>query len=62
MFTDRQLATLLAALWYWREEMCSQHAEIQRPYFACQGLAHWKPLSSREVLKLARLLKHQLAK
>lgn len=60
MLADRQLATLLAALWYWREEMCLQQLEIQQPYFECQGLGHFAPLGESEVLELAQLLAAQL--
>lgn len=60
MFADRQLATLLAALWYWREEMCLQQLEVQRPYFECQGLSRFAPLRESEVWELAQLLTSQL--
>lgn len=60
MLTDRQLATLLCALLYWREEMSGQELEIQQPYFACQGLEHFAPLTAPEVQELAQLLRAQL--
>lgn len=56
MLNDRQLATMLAALWYWREEMALQHLDIQEPYFHCQGLDRYLPLTVGEVLELAQLL------
>ncbi len=38
MFSQRELATLLAALLYWREEMSVQSVAIQRPYFKSIGM------------------------
>jgi hypothetical protein len=61
MLTDRQLATLLSALLYWREEMSGQQLEIQRPYFECQGLERFAPLTVNEVLELAQLFRVQLS-
>jgi hypothetical protein len=57
MFSQRELATILAALWYWREEMSVQSAAIQRPYFKSIGMPRAKPLVAAEIEKLAEKLR-----
>ena len=49
MLTERQVATLRAALLYWQEEMCP-HGELgMQPYLESPGL---EPLSAAETAEL----------
>ena len=49
MFALRETATILAALQFWREEMCSHSVEVMRPYFDAVGMAHIEPLTADEI-------------
>ena len=57
MFTTREPATLLAALLFWREEMCPHGREIMRPYFASLELEHVEPLSADDLERLSERLR-----
>lgn len=57
MFTIRELATLLAALQYWREEMSPHGRTIMRPYFAEVGFDNVTPLNVRELARLMQRLR-----
>ena len=46
MITDRQLATVRAALRYWQEEMCPHDESVMRPYLERPDI---EPLTSDEV-------------
>lgn len=59
MFTQRETATLLAALLYWREEMVPHGRTIMRPYFTAIGMARAKPLSGVEIDKLSERLRER---
>jgi hypothetical protein len=56
-FTARELATLLAALLYWKEELCPHGPDIMRPYLACLELAHLEPLAAGEIDRLSARLR-----
>lgn len=62
MYTKRETATILAALLYWREELCPHGAAIMGPYFKAVGLPRVKPISAAEIEKLAARLWADLAK
>ena len=49
MLTQRQLATLRAALQFWREEICPHGEVAARPYLETSAIA---PLTSDEVNEL----------
>ena len=61
MLTARETATVLAALLYWREEMCPHDRAIMRPYFAHFGLSRKKPLDAQEIEKLCDRLRTSLS-
>jgi len=56
MFRNREAATLLAALQYWREEMVPHGRAIMQPYFHDLKLDHLTPLNKREIAKLSERL------
>ena len=62
MYTKRETATILAALLFWREEICPHGPRIQRPYFRAVRLPQVKPLSAGEIIKLSKRLRARLAK
>ena len=55
--SSRELATLLAALLYWQEEMCPHGREIMRPYFETLELQQFEPLSAEEIREVSRRLR-----
>ena len=57
MFTTRELATVIAALLFWREEMCPHGREVMRPYLASLELEHVEPLSADEIERLSQRLR-----
>ena len=59
MFNQRETATLLAALLYWREEILPHGRAIMRPYYAAIGKPRCKPLTAAEIDALARRLRAQ---
>lgn len=59
MLTLRETATILAALQYWREEMCPHGRLIMRPYYLAVGCERYLPLRRDELpLLVARLKSH----
>lgn len=52
MFSSRERATVLAALQYWRQEMCPHGHTVMLPYFADFGLDQVKPLNVKEIGRL----------
>ena len=56
MLNHRELATVLAALFYWREEMCPHGQAIIRPYFKAVGFPRANPLTADEVAALSKRL------
>ena len=59
MLTKRELATLLAALRYWREEMSPHGRAIMAPYFRQLRLDRVRPLHIGEIDILQRKLHTQ---
>ena len=57
MLSPRETATLLAALQFWREEMCPHSVDVMRPYFAAVGMPHIEPLTADEIDGLMTRLK-----
>jgi hypothetical protein len=53
MLTPRELATLRAALLFWKEEMCPHDASLVRPYFDTPVV---ESLSASEIDQLRVLL------
>ena len=49
MFQPREVATLLAALLFWREENAPHGSDVARPYLAHFGLSEIEPLSVQEI-------------
>lgn len=61
MFSRREVATLLAALTYWREEMCPHGRAIMRPYFRAVGYDQVTPLNRTEIVRLSIQLQRFVA-
>jgi len=57
----RELATLLAALHYWSDEMARQKPAIQKPYFKAIGFPKARPLALDAIAKLSHRLRKELA-
>ncbi len=57
MFTARELATLLAALQFWREEITQSGTFAARPYFKLVGRKRIRPLEDAEITRLAAKLR-----
>ena len=57
MFTLRELATILAALRFWQEEMCPHGHGIMRPYFEAVEMPGVVPLSAEELDRLSERLR-----
>jgi hypothetical protein len=62
IYSKRETATILAALWYWREEMCPHGPKIMRPYFQAIGMPLAKPLSAHEIVTLSARIRTTLPK
>jgi hypothetical protein len=58
MLTAREVATILAALLYWQEEMCPHDPAVMRPYFETLKLSEFEPLTSKEIDKVSAKLRH----
>ena len=56
---EREVATVLAALLYWREENVPHGREIQRPYLEAVGKGHVEPLSEAEIHRLSERLRRE---
>lgn len=57
MLTKRELATLMAALCYWREEMSPHGRAIMTPYFRQLRIGRVRPLNTGELNILERKLR-----
>ena len=57
MSNPRETATILAALHFWREEMCPHDTSVMRPYFSDLELGHMEPLETDEIVQLMRRLR-----
>lgn len=53
MITLRELATTLAALMFWREEIAQSGNRTARPYLKSVGMKNVKPLSAEEIERLS---------
>ena len=62
MYTKRETATILAALLFWREELCPHDVKIMGPYFKAVGMPRVKPLSADEIERLSARLRAGLVK
>jgi len=62
MYTKREMAAILAALLYWREELAPHGVNIMRPYFKAVGLPRTRPLSVDETIKLSKRLRSNILK
>ena len=60
MLTVRETATIVAALIYWREEMCPHGRAIMGPYFLTAGCDQFTPLNRTEIARLSARLKTHL--
>lgn len=56
MFSPREVATILAALLFWREENAPHGPDVTRPYLDHFGLADVEPLSIEEIEDLCQRL------
>ena len=52
MLSSRETATVLAALQFWRQEMCPHGRAVMLPYVADFGLEQVKPLNVKEIGRL----------
>jgi hypothetical protein len=59
MITPREAATILAALLFWREEMCPHDRSVMKPYFVGLGLGEQEPLSATEIEELSQRLRNR---
>jgi hypothetical protein len=59
--TDREIATILAAMLFWQEEMCPHDPAVMQPYFEAVGLPAAVPLSSNEIADLSERLRAELS-
>ena len=59
--TDRELATVLAALLFWREEMCPHDPAMMQPYFETVGLPGIEPLSAGDIIALSERMLTELS-
>ena len=57
MFNTQELATLLAALQFWKEEIVTNGNEVARPYLDHVGMVGIEPLTMQEVKRLSRRLR-----
>lgn len=60
MFSPREIATLLAALLFWKEENAPHGPNVARPYLDHFGLADIEPLSVEEIEDLCQRLQRLL--
>lgn len=57
MLDARELGIVLAALLFWREEICPFGNDIARPYLKLVRMAGIAPLNSREIKRLSARLR-----
>ena len=57
MITLRELATLLAALAYWKDEITQSGDFSARPYLKTVGMGGVQPLNANEIDQLAAKLR-----
>jgi hypothetical protein len=62
MLTTRELATILAALTFWSEEIISNGDDFARPYLESVDMVGFEPLTTDEIEGLSeRLRKSQFS-
>ena len=57
MFDERELATILAALLFWSEEISPNGADVAGPYLKSVKMPGIEPLSVREINRLSARLR-----
>ena len=57
MLTLRELATTLAALIFWKEEITQNGHRVARPYLKSAGMTGVKPLTGDEIERLSDRLR-----
>ncbi len=57
MITPREVATILAALLFWQEEILPHDSLVMRPYFETLGLGSYDPLLAAELEDLSTRLR-----
>ena len=57
---DPEVATILAVLEYWKEEMCPHGHDSARPYWTRMKLGRIKPLAADEITRLSNRLRSNL--
>lgn len=57
MITLRELATMLAALFYWRDEITPHGDNSARPYLNEVGMSGMQPLDADEIERLSAKLR-----
>lgn len=57
MLDLRELATVLSALLFWREEICPFGYEVAQHYLKSVGMPGIEPLSSSEIKRLSTRLR-----
>jgi len=60
MFVRRELATVLAALRYWQEEITPHGEHAARKYFESLKLRGIRPLSAAQIVRLSKRLRTEL--
>ena len=55
-FTDREIATILAALLFCARRYARMPQTVMRPYFETLGLSRFEPLSADEIFDLSERL------
>lgn len=53
MFSARELATILAALHFWREEISPHERDLAQHYLKAVGMAEVEPLTVEEIEQLS---------
>jgi hypothetical protein len=59
--TNQEIATILAALLFWREEMCPHAEAVMQPYFESVGLPTAVPLGAAEITALSERLRSEIS-
>lgn len=59
--TQREIATIRAALLFWREEMCPHDPAIMQPYFETVGCSDIAPLTASELENLSERLRSDIS-
>jgi len=60
MLSKRELATIVAALCYWREEIIPHGRSATRQYLERLKLGDTRPLSAAQIVRLSKRLRAEL--